>query len=145
VEKFCAVINEKLDLEISIEDINITVCELNDDHIGLRLDGLSCITARSFLGDLERIYNKARGLRSEVWVQPGSAESIYALLKGGVTPYNIHQGLFIVTKKLDDLLTAQKFQNENLQRIYQLFKEFLSNHVFHLLPRSARRKITEGE
>jgi len=128
IERFRAVVKEELGLECSTKDMNVTVCELNDDLQGLRLDGLSSLTARSFLGSLERIYNRREGLRSEVQVRPDSIESIYVLLKGGVTSYNVVQMLFMLGKKLDDLIMAQKFQNENLQRIYRIFKNLVSNH-----------------
>ena len=151
VERFCTVMKEVLGLERSTKDVKVTVCELNDDYQDLRLNGLSCLTAHSFLGSLERMYNRDKGLRSEVKVKPDSIESIYTLLKGGVTSYNVVQMLFMIGKKLDDLITAQKFQNENLQRIYQIFVKLCSNHLSwffkilrRALPEAASSLIGEG-
>lgn len=141
VERFRAVVKKELGLECSMEDIEVTVCELNEDYQGQRFDGLSCVTVRSFLGAVERLYNRDDGLRSEVQVKPDSVESIYMLLKGGVTQYHSTQMQFMMMKKLEDLVKAIKFHNELSLRIYRLLEKLVSNHFswFFKRVRSALR------
>lgn len=81
-------------------------CEVNEDYQRVRLDGVKCATVQSFLGDLERIYQKDGAVRSEVKVQQTSLEGMYTLLKGGVTPYNVFQGQMQIVQRLDKLITA---------------------------------------
>ena len=76
-------------------------CEFNEDFQSLRLDGVKCVTVKSFLGDLERVYNKPSCLRSEVKINKTDLQSTLALLKGGVSAYNILQSNFILMRKLD--------------------------------------------
>lgn len=86
---------------VNLDGFECTVCcEFNEDFQSLRLDGAKCVTVKSFLGDLERVYDKNGSVRSEIKVAKTSIESMYALLKGGVTPYNILQGLFVLTKEM---------------------------------------------
>jgi hypothetical protein len=136
VERFKTVVRDILGISIANRDICVRNCEFLEDYVGMRLEGLNCVTVESFLGSLERIYNKGAGLRSEVKVRPDSLESIYTLLKGGVTPYNIMQGMYALVKKVDDLTTTLKFQNETMIRLESLFREFvrrqLSNHFSRL-------------
>ena len=97
--------------EVALEKVGVNLnlfpcevcCEFNEDYYDLRLDGVKCATVNSFLGDLERIYNKDNCLRSEVKVEKTSLESVYTMLKGGVTPYNILQSQFVLMKKLDKI------------------------------------------
>jgi len=76
-------------------------CEFNEDFQGVRLDGVKCATVKSFLGGLERIYNKASGVRSEIKVEKTDLPSMYAMLKGGVSVSNILQSQFALMRKLD--------------------------------------------
>jgi hypothetical protein len=52
-------------------------------------------------------------------------ESVYTLLKGGVTSYNILQGVFAVEKRLEQLTEAMKFHNEVDLSIKRLLKAIL--------------------
>jgi len=76
-------------------------CEFNEDYAGWRVEGFKCLTVKSFLGDLERIYNKQDCLRSEVKIAKTDLNSVYTLLKGGVSSYNILHSQFMLMKKLD--------------------------------------------
>ena len=125
IQRVLTIIKEDLGLTISTANMAVTSCEFNEDFQDLRLDGLSCVTVKSFLGSLERIYNKGAGLRSEVKVRPDSIEGILALLKGGVTPYHAIQGMFAVEKRLADLTSAIKFQNRGIQQLIAAFTEYL--------------------
>lgn len=111
--------------QVAVSDILVSSVELGWDYERIRLDGLSCVTVQSFLGSLERMYNRGSGLRSEVKVQGMRLESVYTLLKGGVTSYNILQGVFAVEKRLEQLTEAMKFHNEIDLSIKRLLKAML--------------------
>lgn len=119
------IIKEVLGAEISDQDIWVRNCEFSEDYVGIRLEGLSCVTVKSFLGSLRRIYNKGPGLRSEVKVRPDSVEGILALLRGGVTPYHAVQGVFLVEQRVKELTTAIKWTNQGIQEVAALLRELL--------------------
>lgn len=85
------------------DDMLVKCFELHEDYDSLRMEGVKCLTVRSFTGALERIYNRGRGLRSEVSAPPTSVESIYNLLKGGVTPYNMVQVQMMQQRRIGEL------------------------------------------
>ena len=87
-------------------------CELNEDYVGVRLDGIKCATVKSFLGDLERIYNKDDLLRSEVKIGKTDLASVYVMLKGGVTPYNILQTQYMILQEIKRVASALEAQNK---------------------------------
>ena len=124
IARFKTVVKEVLGAEISDLDIWVRNCEFNEDYIGIRLEGLSCVTVKSFLGSLARIYNKGAGLRSEVKVRPDSVEGILMLLRGGVTPYHAIQGVFLVDQRVKELTTAIKWTNLAIQQQNRLLREF---------------------
>jgi hypothetical protein len=99
--------------EPSESELHVVSCEFNQDYQGLRLDGVKCLTVSDLKGVLERIYQKKENLvRSEVKVKKASVETIYALLKGGVTSYNIVQGLYTLVKKVENLVEGIKYLNQ---------------------------------
>ncbi|MBA7713754.1 hypothetical protein ES703_122764 [subsurface metagenome] len=124
IARFKTVVKEVLGAEISDLDIWVRNCEFNEDYIGIRLEGLSCVTVKSFLGSLARIYNKGAGFRSEVKVRPDSVEGIMMLLRGGVTPYHAVQGIFLVDERVKELTTAIKWTNLAIQQQNRLLREF---------------------
>lgn len=77
--------------------------ELNCDYSSIQLDGCKALTLRAFDGSFERLYNKnKRTLRSEVCLQNASLtpERAYALLKGGVVPYDIFQCVYLLVQEV---------------------------------------------
>lgn len=90
--------------------LEVSTIELSHDYHGIRWDRKGCITLKSFLGGLEKIYQKGSLLRSEVKVQPQSLGEIYALLKGGVVPYNVVQTQMMSVQRMDRILK----QNERI-------------------------------
>lgn len=89
---------------INLDSVPCSVCcEFNEDFQGVRLDGVKCVTVKSFLGGLERIYNKGSGVRSEIKVDKTDLPSMYAMLKGGVSYSNLLQTQFQMMKKMDRL------------------------------------------
>ena len=112
------------------QSILVVTCEVNEDHQGIRIDGANSITLTSFIGDLERIYNRENGLRSEIKVQGTTLDAIYSLLKGGVSVYSMLQAQFALFKRVEDLITAAKFGNEYLVRVGNL-TDILVKRVLH--------------
>jgi len=86
----------------------VVSCHFNEDYLGYHLDGIKCATVTSFLGDLERIYNKDDGIRSEVGISETSLPAIFTMLKGGVTPYNVFQVQMMVLKETQKLFHQMK-------------------------------------
>lgn len=125
IQRFKEVAGSRIGRPVPDEEIMVTVCEFNDDFESIRLDGLSSVTVASFLGSLERIYNRNGGLRSEVRVRPDSLASVYALLKGGVTAYNVLQPQFMMTRRLEALTVAIKEQNRGIQELGKVFRALL--------------------
>ncbi len=97
---------------VNIDVLEPTVCcEFNEDYSQYRMDGVKCVSTKSFLGDVERIYNKGKGLRSEVKVQKTDLATIYATLKGGTSFANFMQINSAILQKLDQILEAMKLSN----------------------------------
>ena len=124
IARFKTVVREVLGVEISDLDIWVRNCEFNEDYVGIRLEGLNCVTVKSFLGSMAKIYNKGAGFRSEVKVRPDSIEGIMALLRGGVTPYHAIQGIFLVDNRVKELTDAIKWTNRAIQQQNRLLMEF---------------------
>ena len=125
LEKFKHVVTYHVGVFPSNDALEVRRVELLNDFRNLRISGVSCITVESFLGSFEKIYNRGKGLRSEVRVQPDSVEAIYTLLKGGVTSYNVVQLVFLTLKNQENLLEAVKYQNQGLRNIQRMIFEFL--------------------
>lgn len=125
LELFRLFIAQRTDQDIDYDKIEVRSCEFLEDYSQLRLDGVKCVTVKSFLGDLERVYNREHGLRSEVKVQPQDVNTIMALLKGGVSSYNILQGQFMMVQKIECLTDAVKGSNRLTSTLVGLVKELL--------------------
>lgn len=116
--------------KLGVEDekaIEVRTFELNVDHKGVQLDGVKSVTLRGFRGAFERFYNKDKQtLRNEINLQrPLTVESAYALLKGGVTPYNIFQANYLLVQEVRRLFEAVKFGNRTQAEFLQLLKVLL--------------------
>ena len=86
----------------------VVCCEFNEDYTEYRIDGLKCATVRSFLGDLERVYNKEDVLRSEVKVSETSLPAVFTMLKGGVTTYHVFQAQMMILQETRKLFHEMK-------------------------------------
>ena len=108
------------------DELEVKSCELNEDYLGFRLDGVKSLTVSAFDGWLERIYQKhQKVVRSEIKGKQVSIDALYTLLKGGVTPYNIVQGQFMLVKEVQKLTDAIKFNNEISLEIRELLLHLL--------------------
>lgn len=107
----------KRELSVPNDDsVLVTSFELNIDYAGLKLDGVQAMTLTAFDGSFERLYNKGKNLlRSEVRaVGSTTPEAVYQLLKGGVSTYNLMQGLALVVNEMRQERQAQKYTNRIL-------------------------------
>lgn len=129
LELFRLLIAQRTNQYIDYDKIEVCSCEFLEDYSQLRLDGVKCVTVTSFLGDLERVYNRKFGLRSEVKVQPQDVNTIMTLLKGGVSTYNIVQGQFMMVQKIKNLTDSVKGTNRLtstlMTRLIGLMEELL--------------------
>lgn len=114
---------------LDVDEVEIQSCEVLRDYEQLRLDGVKCVTVKSFLGVLERVYNREHGLRSEVKVQPQDVNTIMTLLKGGASSYNILQGQFMIVQEIRRLTEAVKGSNSLTSTLIGLVKELLERRL----------------
>jgi len=107
--------------------IQLRSFEFNDDSVGVLLEGAKAVTLRNFKGAFERIYQKERGvLRSEANIQQSlPVEAAYALLKGGITPFNVYQASFQQIQEVRNLVEVVKFGNRTNSQILNLLRAFL--------------------
>ncbi len=118
-------VENRLGHAVDLQHVNVSSVELGWDYDSIRLDGLKCVTDQSFLGNLERIYNRDLGLRSEVKVENTNLESLYTLLKGGVTAYNVLQGTFAVQREISRMNEILRAQGDTFRRLERLFSALL--------------------
>jgi len=99
-----------------LDTVTVKTFELNRDKEGVRLDGAKCYTRKGLFGIIERIYQKdSNTVRMEQKIStPMTVDKFTALLRGGVTTYNITQGLYALVQEIRILTTAQKFMNREL-------------------------------
>lgn len=110
--------------------LSVVNYELNRDFRGVILKGCKELTFKAFDESFKRFYNKEEvgGIRTEVrGTKAITPERAVAMLQGGVPIYEMIQANFLLTKRIDDysrrvddLITAQKFTNELLHRLLTL-------------------------
>ena len=121
LDKFKSVVFDRVGVKVCDGEINVVTCELNEDRRDIRLDGLKCVTVKDFVGTLERIYSKGDVVRSEVKVKPQSLEHILGVLKGGMTNYQILQGVGFLRQEIQNQIEVQKQTNRLLANVlYEL-------------------------
>jgi hypothetical protein len=114
---------------LDVDEVKVQSCEVLRDYEQLRLDGVKCVTVKSFLGALERVYNREHGLRSEVKVQPQDVNTIMTLLKGGVSSYNILQGQFMIVQEIRHLTEAVKGSNRLTSTLISWVKDLMERRL----------------
>jgi len=123
MDRFFQIVYDKIGFRPSeFETVN---AEFNEDYLGVQLDGLKSVTVRDFMGNMERIYNKGPGLRSEVKLptEKMDIESVYTLLKGGTTPYTILQTQFALLKEVRNLYEGIKEMNRGFHRLLNMMEK----------------------
>lgn len=122
VDKFKSVIFERTGARVCDGEVNVVTFELNKDRKDIRLDGVKSLTVKDFSGVLERIYSKDGGVRNEVKIaEPMNVASVEALLKGGMTNYQIVQGVGLLRQEIKNQIEVQKATNRLLANVlYEL-------------------------
>jgi hypothetical protein len=123
LDKFKSVVFGRIGVRLRDDMVRVVSCELNEDRRSIRLDGVKCVTVKDFVGNLERIYNKGDGLRSEVKVQPLSVDHMLALMKGGMTSFHILQSVALLGEKMDQLTEVMKQNNRFTLQVLDALKE----------------------
>jgi hypothetical protein len=111
----------------SVGDLEITTFEQNKDYTGYRLDGAQCVTKTGLFDVIERVYQKEENvIRHEHKVTRSmSLTEFESLLQGGVPGYNATQATYFLAQKIDLLIQAVKFQNEETARHSRILKALL--------------------
>lgn len=101
-----------------LENVVLKTFEVNRDYQGVRIDGAKCYTLKGLFGVIERIYQKEEDtIRHEVKVsKPMSVDEFQSLIQGGVSAYNLQQGLFMLMQEIKGLKETMKFQNEVISK-----------------------------
>jgi len=125
LERFFDIVRERTGCDV--EEVVVKTFEVNRDYVGVRIDGCKCYTRKGLFGMIERIYQKEDSLvRSEVKVsKPMSLDEFTALIRGGVSSYNLQQGVFMVMQEVRRLTDAVKFNNEAVLRLMKIQKAIL--------------------
>jgi hypothetical protein len=107
--------------------LEITTFEQNKDYTGYRLDGAQCVTKAGLFDVIERVYQKEENvIRHEHKVTRSmSLTEFESLLQGGVPGYNATQATYFLAQKIDLLIQAVKFQNEETARHSRILKALL--------------------
>ena len=126
LSRFYDIVKEKTDHEV--DQVVLKTFEVNRDYAGIRLDGFKCYTKQGLFGAVERIYQKDDLVRHEHKItKPMTIDEFTALVRGGVTEYNVQQGLFVLAKKVEALTEAQKFINEKFLEIMRVQNAILKH------------------
>lgn len=101
-----------------LENVVLKTFEVNRDYQGVRIDGAKCYTLKGLFGVIERIYQKEEDtVRHEVKVsKPMSVDEFQSLIQGGISAYNLQQGLFMLMQEIKGLKETMKFQNEVISK-----------------------------
>jgi len=110
-----------------LDEVTVKTFEINRDIQGVRLDGVKCYTKKGLFGMIERIYQKEEDVvRYENKITKAmTVDEFNALLMGGVGTYNMQQGVFALSQKIEKLTDAIKFSNEQTRTQIRLMKALL--------------------
>jgi len=130
LKRFHDLVKERTGHELETDKVFFKTFEEHRDQQGVRIDPVKgCYTWTDLFGVIDRIYQKREDVvRTEKKISgPMSLEDFIKSFSAG--PYgtgNIQQGLYILGKKVDALVDAQKYQNlkitEGSQRLDALEK-----------------------
>jgi len=99
-------------------DVLLKTFEVNRDYQGVRIDGPSCYTKKGLFGVIERIYQKEDDVvRHEFKVDKDmTIGQFQGLIQGGVSTFNLQQGLFMLVEEINGLKKTIMFQNEVISK-----------------------------
>lgn len=110
-------------LGFALESVVLTTFEANKDHVGVRVDGVSCVTKVDLYGFIRREYQKEDAFRQEVKVsQSLPINKFEALMENGFAGMEGGQQLFELTRSVAALGEALKCNNRVLVDLTALTK-----------------------
>jgi len=114
-----------------VENVTVKTFEMNRDYQGVRIDSkeyAQCYTVKGLYDMLERIYQKEDTVvRTEQKITKSlSISEFEALMRGGVTGFNLQQAVFALTQQVRELTEAQKFTNEKMVQILRIQEALLN-------------------
>ena len=102
-----------------LDEINIRTFEINHDHLGYRVDGLSSYTIRNAIADF-KLYNKKNGVREEYKIKvPIPFRFIQTLIEQGITTA-------FYTQKIDRIDSKLHETNKLMRKLKGLFNKLVS-------------------
>ena len=123
-------IGDVLRCRVDVDSILVTNLEWLKDYTGVRLEGVKCMTARTVLGLLERIYNKDYGVRHEVKVEGEfPLPTFYAMIHGGVNPANIVTTNFMIVKEAQKIVEELREERGIALQMVPLVKDLYTRFI----------------
>jgi hypothetical protein len=125
--RVCEVLGSVPDFRVEAESY-----EFLKDYLGFRLDGLKAVTLTSFMGLMEKIYQKENCLRHEVRSSvPVPVETLQALLLGGVSAATDRQYHFIIAERLERVVAELREDKAVSLTLVPLIKDLYDRYVLH--------------
>lgn len=106
-------------------NVDATRYEFLKDYLGVRLEGLKAITLTSFMGLMEKLYQKEKCLRHEVRSHvPVPVETLQGLMQGGMSTANLQQFNYLLVKDVARILEEMKRQGQETRFLVPTMKGF---------------------
>jgi hypothetical protein len=108
-----------------LDMVTVKTFEVNRDVQGVRLDGVKCYTKKGLFQTVERLYQKEEDVvRYEHKVStPMKVDEFVALLQGGVSSYNMQQGLYALIQEQKALVESVKGNNWQILKITEAMEK----------------------
>ena len=104
--------------------------EFLNDYVGVDISGFKSVTVYDFEGQLEKIYEKAYGIRREVRVsRPMPIENVLALVSGGLSHSQVISGVGLVHQDIGLLVDAVKGQNRMISNLTRVVSALTDSHI----------------
>jgi len=123
-------ISDVLHSSVDPDGILVTNLEWFKDYSGVRIEGVKCLTARTLLGFLERVYNKPYGVRHEFKVQGEfTLPTFYAMVHGGVSAANVTMTNFMLLKEVRSVVAELHEDKAISLTLVPLIKDLYERYV----------------
>jgi hypothetical protein len=144
LNRFLDMVKERTNHDLDV--VVVKTAEFNRDYQGIRLDGVKCYTRKGLFEALERIYQKEDDVvRHEVKVSKEmSVDEFTALIRGGVSTYELQQVLFMVVQNVNSLVEAMKSQNGNLSQMNRV-QQALVERMQKLQESDEEKRLPESQ
>ena len=123
---------ERRGFDIPVDAWMVSGCEFLWDYVGIRMEGINCLTFTDFMGNLEKIYNKPWGVRHEVKLgrmREVGLEAVIGILGRGVEFSNINALLDSIAQKIDENTDAVKGNTRVELDFLLVFREWFNRTI----------------